>query len=69
MLAFFLITTFGRYPYLVERTEKERVGGRAVSRPMTDKKKLDKAVKLYESGEFTVAHISLLSYLIQILSL
>ncbi|TGU49378.1 recombinase family protein, partial [Mesorhizobium sp. M00.F.Ca.ET.186.01.1.1] len=31
--------------------------GRKGGRPMTDKKKLDKAIKLHESGEFTVAQI------------
>jgi len=34
-----------------------RARGRMGGRPMTDKKKLDKAIKLYESKEFTIAQI------------
>jgi DNA invertase Pin-like site-specific DNA recombinase len=37
--------------------EAARVRGRRGGRPMTDKKKLDKAIKLHESEEFTVAQI------------
>jgi DNA invertase Pin-like site-specific DNA recombinase len=37
--------------------EAARARGRKGGRPMTDKKKLDKAIKLHESGEFTVAQI------------
>lgn len=37
--------------------EAARARGRKGGRPMTDKKKLDKAVKLHESGEFTIAQI------------
>jgi len=37
--------------------EAARARGRNGGRPMTDKKKLDKAIKLYESGEFTVTQI------------
>lgn len=37
--------------------EAARARGRKGGRPMTDKKKLDKAIKLHESGEFTVTQI------------
>ncbi len=37
--------------------EAARARGRKGGRPMTDMKKLDKAIKLHESGEFTVAQI------------
>lgn len=37
--------------------EAARARGRKGGRPMTDKTKLDKAIKLYKSGEFTVAQI------------
>ncbi|HZG56674.1 recombinase family protein [Paenibacillus sp.] len=37
--------------------EAARARGRKGGRPMTDKKKLDKAIKLYESGEFTLSQI------------
>lgn len=37
--------------------EAARARGRKGGRPMTDKKKLDKAIKLHESGEFTVSQI------------
>lgn len=37
--------------------EAARARGRKGGRPMTDKKKLDKAIKLHESGEFSVTVI------------
>lgn len=37
--------------------EAARARGRKGGRPMTDKKKLDQAIKLHESGEFTVTQI------------
>ncbi|MFD0716219.1 recombinase family protein [Paenibacillus sp. GCM10027626] len=37
--------------------EAARARGRKGGRPMTDKKKLDKAIKLHESGDFTVTQI------------
>lgn len=37
--------------------EAARARGRKGGRPKTDKKKLEKAIKLYESGEFTVSQI------------
>jgi DNA invertase Pin-like site-specific DNA recombinase len=37
--------------------EAARARGRKGGRPMTDMKKLDKAIKLHESGEFTVTQI------------
>ncbi|SFE19957.1 Site-specific DNA recombinase [Paenibacillus catalpae] len=37
--------------------EAARARGRKGGRPMTDKKKLDKAIKLHESEEFTVTQI------------
>jgi DNA invertase Pin-like site-specific DNA recombinase len=37
--------------------EAAKARGRKGGRPMTDKKKLDKAIKLHESGEFTVTQI------------
>ncbi|MGE7273838.1 recombinase family protein [Brevibacillus panacihumi] len=37
--------------------EAARARGRKGGRPMTDRKKLDKAIKLYESGEFTISQI------------
>lgn len=50
-----------RWSIIRERTvaglEAARARGRKGGRPMTDKKKLDKAIKLHESGEFTVAQI------------
>lgn len=46
---------------IFERTmaglEAARARGRKGGRPMTDKKKLDKAIKLHESGQFTIAQI------------
>lgn len=41
----------------VEGLKAARARGRKGGRPMTDKKKLDKAIKLHESGEFTVTQI------------
>lgn len=41
--------------------EAARARGRKGGRPMTDKKKLDKAIKLHESGQFTVTQIEEMS--------
>ncbi|WP_164751819.1 recombinase family protein, partial [Paenibacillus validus] len=41
--------------------EAARARGRKGGRPATDKKKLDKAVMLYESGSFTIAQIEEMS--------
>lgn len=43
--------------------EAARARGRKGGRPMTDKKKLDKAIKLHESGEFTVTQIEEITYI------
>lgn len=51
---------FERY-IIRERTvdgfKAAKARGRKGGRPMTDKKKLDAAIRLYESGDFTVAQI------------
>ncbi|WP_103108843.1 recombinase family protein [Brevibacillus reuszeri] len=41
----------------VDGLKAARARGRKGGRPMTDKKKLDKAIKLHESGEFAVTQI------------
>jgi len=41
----------------IDGLKAARARGRKGGRPMTDKKKLDRAIKLYETEEFTVAQI------------
>lgn len=59
---FGMMAVFAEFGSIIrERTvaglEAARARGRKGDRPKTDNKKLDKAVKLHESGEFTVTQI------------